>query len=85
MLRINLHKKIIFSQPEETNTKQLKTVVTFLTGCNGIFKVPNKKNKFNFEKSIIDKNGFTQTTIRAGAYDNESVSNEIRWIIFEER
>ena len=33
------------SQPLQTN-KQFKIAVTFLTGCNGIFNITNKNNKF---------------------------------------
>ena len=36
------------SQSLQTNNKQLKVAITFLTGYNGIFKVTNKNNKFIF-------------------------------------
>ena len=34
------------SQSLQTNNKQLKIAVTFLTGYNGIFNVINSNNKF---------------------------------------
>ena len=34
------------SQPLQTNNKQYKIAVTFLTGYNGIFNVTNSNNKF---------------------------------------
>ena len=46
------------SQPLQTNNKQFKIAVTFLTGYNGIFNVTNANNKFYFTKSIIDEDGF---------------------------
>ena len=33
------------SQPLQTNYKQFRIAVTFLTGYNGIFNVTNSKNK----------------------------------------
>ena len=57
------------SQPLQTNNKQVKIAVTFLTGYNGIFNITNKKIKFYFMKSIPDKDGSTQITIPPGAYE----------------
>ena len=34
------------SQPLETNKKQFKLAVTFLTGYNGIFNATNSNNRF---------------------------------------
>ena len=42
------------SQPLQTNNKQYKKGVTFLTGYNGIFNVSNGNNKFYFTKTISD-------------------------------
>ena len=42
------------SQPLQTNNKQFKIAVTFLTGYNGIFNVTNSNKKFYFKKSIKD-------------------------------
>ena len=33
-------------QPVQTNNKQFKNAMTFLTGYNGIFNVTNSNNKF---------------------------------------
>ena len=42
------------SQPLQTNIKQFKIAVTFLTGYNGIFNVTDKNNKFYFTSSFSD-------------------------------
>ena len=42
------------SQPLQTNNKQYKIAVTFLTAYNVIFNVTSKSNKFYFLKSISD-------------------------------
>ena len=72
------------SQPLQTNNKQFKIAVMFLTGYNGIFKVTNSNNKFYFIKSIIDEHGYIQDTIPSGAYEIESLNIEIKRIIIEE-
>ena len=46
------------AQPLQTNIKQFKIAVTFLTGYNGIFNVTDKNNKFYFAKSITDEGDF---------------------------
>ena len=66
-----------FSQPLQTNIKQLKIAITFLTGYNGSFNISDKNNKFYFAKSISDEEGFIQITIPRGAYEIESLNNEI--------
>ena len=38
------------SQPLQTNIKQFKIAVTFLTGYNGIFNITNKKKQILFLK-----------------------------------
>ena len=43
------------SQPLQTNNKQYKIAVTFLTGYNGIFNVTNSNNKFYFRKQLLMK------------------------------
>ena len=63
-------------QPLQTNNKQFKIAVTFLTGYKGIFDVTNKSNKFYFLISITVKNGYIQITIPPGAYEIESLNNE---------
>ena len=72
------------SQPLQTNNKQFKIVVTFLTGYKGFFNVTNPKNKFHFMKSITDEDGFFQTTIPQGAYEIEVLNNEIKRITTDE-
>ena len=77
------HEEHLF-QPLQTNNKQFKIAVTFLTGYNGIFNVTNANNKFYFTKSITDKDGFIQITIPPSAYEIESLNNEIKRIIIDE-
>ena len=71
-----------FSQPSKTNNKQFKTAVPFLTGYNGIFNLTNE-NKFYFTVSIID-DAFNQMTVAPGAYEIESLSNQIKRFIIKE-
>ena len=71
-------------QTFQTNNKQFKIAVTFLTGYNGIFNVINSKNKFYFMNSITDEDGFIQITIPLGAYELENLNNEIKRIIIDE-
>ena len=62
----------------QTNSKQFKIAVTFLTAYNGIFNVTNSNNKLYFMKSITDEDGFIKITIPPGAYEIESLNNEIK-------
>ena len=48
------------SQPLQTNNRQFKLAVTFLTGYNGIFNVTDRNSKLYFAKSITEEYGFTQ-------------------------
>ena len=72
------------SQPLQNSNKQFKIVITFLTGYNGLFNVKNSNNKFYLAKSITDKDGFVQSTISLGAYQIESLNNEIRRVVIVE-
>ena len=72
------------SQPLQTNNKQFKIAVTFLTGYNGIFNVTNSNNKFYFKKTITNEDRFIQITIPPGAYEIESLNNEIKRIIIDQ-
>ena len=72
------------SQPLQTNNKQFKIAITFLSGYNGIFNVKNSNNKFYFKKTISDEDGFVQITIPPGAYEIESLNDEIKRIIIDE-
>ena len=65
-------------QPLQTNNKQFKTAVTFLTGYNGIFNVTNSNKKFYFRKSITDEDGFVQITKPPGAYKTEALDKKKR-------
>ena len=71
------------SQPLQTNNKKFKVAVTFLTGYNGIFNLTNSNNKFYFLKSITDDDHI-QITIPPGAYEIESLNNEIKRIIIDQ-
>ena len=71
------------SQPLQTNNKQFKIAVTFLTGYNGIFNVTNSNNNFHFLKSITDDDHII-ITIPPGAYEIESLNNEIKRIIIDQ-
>ena len=59
-------------------------VVTFLSGYNGIFNVTSKNKNFYFIKSITDEDAYIQITIPLGAYEIESLNNEIKRKIFDE-
>ena len=72
------------SQPLQTNNKQFKIAVTFLTAYNGIFNVTNENNKFYFTKSITDDNHYILITIPPGSYELESLNNEIKRIIIND-
>ena len=72
------------SQPLQTNIKQFKKAVTFLTGYIGIFNFTNSNNKFYILKSISDEDGYITKTILPGAYEIESLNNEIKGIIIDE-
>ena len=72
------------AQPLQTNNKQFKIAVSFLTGYNGIFYVTDRNNKFYVIISITDKDGYKQITIPPGAYELENLKNEIKRIIINE-
>ena len=76
------HEEHLF-QPLQTNNKQFKKAITFLTGYNGIFNVTNSNNKFYFLKSITDDDHII-ITIAPGAYEIESLKNEIKRIIINQ-
>ena len=70
------------SEPLQTNNKQFKIAITFLTGYNGIFNVTKRNKKFYFKKNLIDEE-FDQIRIPPGAYKIEALDNEIKRIIIE--
>ena len=43
------------SQPSQTNKKQFKNAITFLSAYNGFFNVTNRNNKFFFKKALTDE------------------------------
>ena len=83
VMRKSTHEEQL-SQPLQTNKKQFKSAVTFLTGYNGIFNVTNENNKFYFKKTISDDGGLIKITTPSSAYEIESLNNEIKRIIFDE-
>ena len=70
------------AQPLQTNNKQVKIVVTFLSAYNAIFNMTNLNNKFYFKKSLIEED-FIQITIPSSAYELESLNDEIRSILID--
>ena len=72
------------SQPLQTNKKQFKIAITYLICYNGIFNVTDSNNKFYFMKAITDGDDFIQITIPPGAYEIQSLDNEIKRIIIDE-
>ena len=77
------HEEHLF-QPLQTNNKQFKIAVTFLSAYNGIFNVTNENNKFYFTKSITDDDHYIMITIPPGAYEIESLNDEIKRIIIDD-
>ena len=59
------------SQLLQTNNKQFKIAVTFLTGYNGIFNVTDSNNRFYFNKTNFDEDGSIKRTVPPGAYEIE--------------
>ena len=47
-------------QTLQSNNKQFKLAVTFLTGYKCIFKVTNSNNKFYFKKTVTNEEDFFQ-------------------------
>ena len=71
-------------QPLQTKNKQFKIAVNFLIGYNGFFNVIYSNNNFFFKKTNTDEDGFIKITIPPGAYEIESLNNEIKRIIIDE-
>ena len=70
-------------QTLQTNIRHFKTAFTFLTGYKGIFNVTNKSFKSYFTVSINDDD-FNQLIILPGAYEIESLNNELKQLIIKE-
>ena len=79
----SIHEEHLF-QPLQTNNKQFKIAITFLSAYNGIFNVNTQNNKFYFTKSITDDNHYIMITIPPGAYEIESLNDEIKRIIIND-
>ena len=77
------HEEHLF-QPLQTNNKQFKIAITFLSAYNGIFNVTNSNNKFYFSKSITDDDHYIMITIPPGSYEIESLNFEIKRIIIDD-
>ena len=72
------------SQSLQTNIKQFKIAVTFLTAYNGIFNTTNENIKSYFKKTTTNEDGFIKITIPPSAYEIENLNNEIKRIKFDE-
>ena len=72
------------SQPLQTNIKQFKIAITFLSAYNGIFNVTHLNNKFYFTKSISDYEHYIVISIPPGAYEIESLNDVIKRIIIND-
>ena len=79
----SIHEEHLF-QPLQTNNKQFKIAVTFLSADNGIFNVTNENNKFYFTKSITDDDHYIMITLPLGSYEIESLNDEIKRIIIDD-
>ena len=71
------------SQPWQTNKKQFRIAVTFLTAYNRIFKVTNKKNNFYFTRTI-NEDDFSVISILEGFCELKMLNDEIKRIIIKE-
>ena len=72
-------------QPLQTNNKHFEIAITFLSAYNGIFNVTSDNNKFYFTKSITDDNHYIMITIPPGAYEIESLIDEIKRNIINDK
>ena len=77
----SIHEEHLF-QPLQTNNKQFKIAVTFLSAYNGIFNVTKRNNKFYFKKNLLDED-FIQIRSPEGAYEIESLDSEIKRILID--
>ena len=69
-------------QPLQTNSKQFKIAINFLSGYNGFFNVTEKNDIFYSLRSINDDD-FTVISILPGAYEIESLNDEIKRVIID--
>ena len=71
------------SQPLQTNNKQFRIEVNFLSVYNGIFNVTKSNKKFYFKKPPINED-FIQIIISPSTYELESLNDEIKRINIDE-
>ena len=67
--------ELFLNEALQTNNKQFKIAITFLTDYNGIFNITEANNKFSYitpEKMIVD------IEIPKGAYELEAIDLEIK-------
>ena len=83
IMKKSIHEENLY-QPLQTNNKQFKIAITFLSAYNGIFNVNTQNNKFYFTKSITDDNHYIMIKIPPGAYEIESLNDEIKRIIIND-
>ena len=79
----SIHEEHLF-QPLQTDDKRFKIAVTFLSAYNGTFNVTSDNSKFYFTKSITDDDHYIMITIPPGAYEIESLNDEIKRIIIDD-
>ena len=72
----SLHEELL-AHPSQTNNKQYKTDVTFLTADNGIFNFKNRNIKL-YSTILINDIDFRVISIPTGAYEIESLNSEIK-------
>ena len=70
------------AQPLQTNNRQFKIAITFLTAYIGISNVTNKNYNLHFKKQLIEED-FIQITMPPGAYEIESLNEELKRIIID--
>ena len=79
----SIHEEHLY-QTLQTNNKQFKVAVTFLTAYNGNFNVTDSNNKFYFTKSITDDDHYIMITIPPGSYEIETLNDEIKRVIIND-
>ena len=56
------------AQPLQTNNKQFKRAVTFLSAYNGIFHIKHSNKKFYFKESLVDED-FIRISLPPSAFE----------------
>ena len=72
----SLHEEFL-AHPSQTNNKQYKTDVAFLTADNGIFNFTNRNIKL-YSTILFNDDDFRVISIPTGAYDIKSLNSEIK-------